>query len=472
MQQTEKKARETWGSRFGFIMAAAGSAVGLGNIWRFPYLTGMNGGGAFIVIYLGCILFVGLSIMLAEFTVGRKTGLAAVGAYKSQNRNWTFAGALGVLSGFFIMGFYPVVGGWSLAYMVKSVTGLLAAPEAIGDYFGAFIGAPVEPLVWMVIYLAVNIFIVAKGVAGGIEAAGKVLMPSLFVLFIFLIFRSVSLPGAGAGLSYIFKPDWSIVTGQTFLAALGQAFFSLSLGMGCMITYGSYLSKKENLPSNALTVVSMDTAVALMAAIAIFPALFAFGGEPAAGPGLVFVVVPQIFAQMGGMGVLFSVIFFLALTIAALTSSVSLLEVVVAYLMDEKGVARRTATYVASAVMCVMCILSSLSMGVMSGFTVLGVGFFDFFDILTDKIFLAIGGMLLAIFVGWFMDKEELKAEVTNNGEVSFGLFEAWYFMVKYVIPVLIAVVAYTGITAIAQKSLMIFGLLVIVVLAIFSKKL
>jgi NSS family neurotransmitter:Na+ symporter len=472
MQQTEKKARENWGSRFGFLMAAAGSAVGLGNIWRFPYLTGMNGGGAFIVIYLGCILFVGLSIMLAEFAVGRKTGLAAVGAYKAQNRNWTFAGALGVLSGFFIMGFYPVVGGWSVAYMVKSVTGLLAAPEAIGDYFGAFISAPVEPLVWMVIYLAINIFIVAKGVAGGIEAAGKILMPMLYVLFIFLIFRSVSLPGAGAGLSYIFKPDWSVVTGQTFLAALGQAFFSLSLGMGCMITYGSYLNKKENLPSNALTVVTMDTSVALMAAIAIFPALFAFGVEPAAGPGLVFVVVPQIFAQMGGVGVLFSVIFFLALTIAALTSSVSLLEVVVAYLMDEKGMERKKATYITSAIMCVMCILSSLSMGALSGFTIFGVGFFDFFDILTDKIFLAIGGMLLAIFVGWFMNKEELKQEVTNNGEVSFGLFEAWYFMVKYVIPVLIAVVAYTGITAIAQKSLMIFGLLVIVVLAIFSKKL
>ncbi len=472
MQQTEKKARENWGSRFGFLMAAAGSAVGLGNIWRFPYLTGMNGGGAFIVIYLGCILFVGLSIMLAEFAVGRKTGLAAVGAYKAQNRNWTFAGALGVLSGFFIMGFYPVVGGWSLAYMVKSVTGLLAAPEAIGDYFGAFISAPVEPLVWMVIYLAINIFIVAKGVAGGIEAAGKILMPMLYVLFIFLIFRSVSLPGAGAGLSYIFKPDWSVVTGQTFLAALGQAFFSLSLGMGCMITYGSYLNKKENLPSNALTVVTMDTSVALIAAIAIFPALFAFGVEPAAGPGLVFVVVPQIFAQMGGVGVLFSVIFFLALTIAALTSSVSLLEVVVAYLMDEKGMERKKATYITSAIMCVMCILSSLSMGALSGFTIFGVGFFDFFDILTDKIFLAIGGMLLAIFVGWFMNKEELKQEVTNNGEVSFGLFEAWYFMVKYVIPVLIAVVAYTGITAIAQKSLMIFGLLVIVVLAIFSKKL
>jgi NSS family neurotransmitter:Na+ symporter len=472
MQQAEKKARESWGSRFGFLMAAAGSAVGLGNIWRFPYLTGDNGGGAFIVIYLGCILFVGLSIMLAEFAVGRKTGLAAVGAYKAQNRNWTFAGALGVLSGFFIMGFYPVVGGWALNYMVKSVTGLLAAPEAIGDYFGAFISAPVEPLVWMVIYLAINIFIVARGVASGIEAAGKVMMPMLYVLFIFLIFRSVSLPGAAEGLAFIFRPDWSVVSGKTFLAALGQAFFSLSLGMGCMITYGSYLKKHEKLPNNALIVVSMDTSVALMAAIAIFPALFAFGVEPAAGPGLVFVVVPQIFAQMGGLGVLFSVIFFLALVIAALTSSVSLLEVVVAYLMDEKGMARKPATYITSAIMCVMCILSSLSMGTLANVKILGVGFFDFFDILTDKIFLAIGGMLLAIFVGWFMNKEELREEITNGGTLSFGLFEVWYALIKYVIPVLIAWVAYVGITAIEQKSLMIFGLLIIAVLALFSKKL
>ncbi|MGB3958805.1 MAG: sodium-dependent transporter, partial [bacterium] len=367
---------------------------------------------------------------------------------------------------------YPVVGGWSLAYMVKSVTGLLAVPEAIGDYFGAFITAPTEPLIWMLIYLAINVFIVARGVAEGIETAGKILMPTLFALLIFIIFRSVSLPGAGEGLRYLFVPDWSQVTGKTVLAALGQAFFSLSLGMGCMITYGSYLSKKENIPSNALTVVTMDTTVAIMAGLAMFPALFAFGMEPAQGPGLVFVVIPSLFAQMGSMGMLFSVIFFAALTIAALTSSISLLEVVVAYLIDEHKVERRKATFVASSVMAIMCILSSLSMGTLAGVQIFGVGFFDFFDILTDKIFLAIGGMLLAIFVGWFMNKEELRNELTNDGTITFGLFELWYNLIKYVIPIAIAIVAAMGIAAIEQTSLMIFGLLIIVVLAIFSKKL
>ena len=464
--------RENWGSRIGFIMAAAGSAVGLGNIWRFPYLAGENGGGAFIVIYLMFVVFIGFSIMLAEFTVGRKTGLAAVGAYKKINRSFTFAGVLGVLSAFFIMGFYPVVGGWATAYILKSFTGLLSDPAAIGDMFGAFIGNPVEPLIWMAIFLAINIVIVAKGISGGIEKAGKILMPTLFVLLILIAIRSVTLPGAGAGLDFLFKPDWSVVNGGTFLAALGQAFFSLSLGMGCMITYGSYLSKSENLPSSALTVSLMDTSVALLAGVAIFPALFAFGMEPAAGPGLVFVVVPQIFAQMGGLGPIFSAIFFIALMVAALTSSVSLLEVVVAYLMDERGWARKKSVYLSGAIMVVTGILSSLSLGVMSGFTLFGVGAFDFFDILTDKIFLAIGGLILAVFVGWFMDKNELKAEITNNGTKEFKLFEFWYALVKFVIPIAIAIVAFFGITGIAQTSLMLFGLAVIAVLAIFSKKL
>lgn len=467
---TEK--RENWGSRFGFLMAAAGSAVGLGNIWRFPYLTGMNGGAAFIFIYLGCVALIGLCIMTAEFAVGRRSGLAAVGAYKSVSDKWAFAGALGVLSGFFIMGFYPVVGGWAMAYIAKSFTGLLAAPEAIGDVFGAFITAPVEPLVWMVIYLAINVFIVARGVQGGIEAAGKVMMPLLYVILAAIIFRTASLPGAGEGLKFLFTPDFSKVTGQTFLAALGQAFFSLSLGMGCMITYGSYLNKEEKLPANALIVTTMDTSVALLAAIAIFPALFAFGIEPTAGPGLVFIVLPQVFAQLGGLGPIFSALFFLLLFIAALTSSVSLLEVVVAYLIDQHKMARKKAVYITSAIMAVMCMLSSLSMGVMSGFKIFGVGFFDLFDILTDKIFLAVGGGLLAICVGFFMKKEDLKDELTNAGTVSFPAFELWYNLTKYVIPVIIAVIAVSGILAIQQKSLMIFGLVIIAVLAVFSKKL
>lgn len=472
LQTNNSQPREQWGSKIGFILAASGSAVGLGNIWRFPYLTGQNGGGAFILIYLGFVIFIGLSVMIAEFAVGRRSKLAAVGAYKSYSDRWTFAGAIGVVSAFFIMGFYPVVGGWALAYALKSVTGLLSDIGAIGDAFGAFITNPVEPLIWMIIYLGINIVIVAKGIAGGIEKASKILMPTLFVLLVLIMFRSLTLEGASAGLSFIFKPDFSGVTGQTFLAALGQAFFSLSLGMGCMITYGSYLNKKENLPSNALTVTLMDTGAAILAGIAIFPAIFAFGIEPAGGPGLVFVVVPTIFAQMGTLGMLLSVLFFVALTVAALTSSVSLLEVVVSYLIDQKKMARKPAVNISSGIMVVTCILSSLSLGVMSGVTVFGVGVFDFFDILTDKIFLAIGGLLLAVFVGWVVKKEDLKAELTNEGTLKFGLFEVWYNTIKYVIPLVIAVVAYRGIVSIEQTGLMIFGLLVIVVMAVFSRKL
>ncbi len=325
----------------------------------------------------------------------------------------------------------------------------------------------------MLVFLAMNIFIVAKGISSGIEKAGKILMPALFVLLILLAFRSITLPGAEAGLAFLFKPDFSAVKGSTFLAALGQAFFSLSLGMGCMITYGSYVSKKEKLPNNAFIVTALDTGVAILAGIAIFPALFAFGFEPAAGPGLVFVVVPSVFAAMpAGIGVIFSVIFFVALTVAALTSSVSLLEVVTAYLIDEKKVARKPAVFGAGAVMAVMGILASLSLGVMSGFTVLGVGIFDFFDILTDKIFLAIGGLLLAVFVGWFVKKEDLESELTNGGTVKFGLFNVWYLFVKFIIPIAIAAVAVMGIISIEQRMLMIFGILVIFVLGLFSKKL
>jgi NSS family neurotransmitter:Na+ symporter len=458
----------------GFLMAAAGSAVGLGNIWRFPYMTGENGGGAFIIIYLFFVLVVGLSIMIAEFAVGRRTQLSAVGAYKTigKGNRWTFAGVLGVLSGFFIMGFYPVVGGWAIAYIFKSFTGLLAAPDAIGDVFGGFITSPVEPLMWFLLFLAMNTVIVAKGISGGIEKAGKILMPLLFGLLILIALRSVTLPGAGAGLEFLFKPDFSKVTGATYLAALGQAFFSLSLGMGCMMTYGSYLNKSENLPSNALMVTLMDTGIALLAGLAIFPALFAFGMEPAAGPGLVFVVVPHIFAAMGGIGTLFSVLFFVALTVAALTSSVSLMEVVVSYLIDSKNMERKPAVYLTSGIMVITGILSSLSLGVMSGVTFLGVGAFDFFDILTDKIFLAIGGMILAIAVGWVLKKEDLEDELTNSGTIKFALFNTWYYTVKYFIPVAIGIVAVNGIMAIASKSLMIFGVGIILVLALFSKKL
>ena len=467
----ENRKRENWTSKVGFIMAAAGSAVGLGNIWRFPYTAGSNGGGAFLIIYLAFAIIIGISVMTAEFAIGRRTGLAAVGAYKSYNKNWTFVGFIGVLTAFLIMGFYPVVGGWALAYVFKAATGLLSSPD-IGGEFGAFITDGFQPIMWMLVFLVLNVFIVARGISAGIEKASKVLMPTLFILLVFIAVRSVTLEGAFAGLEFLFKPDWSEVTGQTWLAALGQAFFSLSLGMGCMMTYGSYLDKGEKLPSNALIVTLMDTGIAILAGVAIFPALFAFNMDVAGGPGLVFAVVPSIFAQMGSFGIILAVLFFIALTVAALTSSVSLLEVVTAYLMDEKDMERSKSVVGASVIMVITCIFSSLSLGMMSGFTLFGVGLFDFFDILTDKIFLAIGGLLLAIFTGWFINKEDLRAELTNEGAVEFKLFEVWYFLMKFVIPIAIAIVAFFGIRSIEETGLMLFGLGVIAVLGVFSKKL
>lgn len=467
----ENRKRENWTSKVGFIMAAAGSAVGLGNIWRFPYTAGSNGGGAFLIIYLAFAIIIGISVMTAEFAIGRRTGLAAVGAYKSYSKSWTFVGFIGVLTAFLIMGFYPVVGGWALAYVFKAATGLLSSPD-IGGEFGAFITGGFQPIMWMLVFLILNVFIVARGISAGIEKASKILMPTLFILLVFIAVRSVTLEGAFAGLEFLFKPDWSEVTGQTWLAALGQAFFSLSLGMGCMMTYGSYLDKGEKLPNNALIVTLMDTGIAILAGVAIFPALFAFNMDVAGGPGLVFAVVPSIFAQMGSFGIILAVLFFIALTVAALTSSVSLLEVVTAYLMDEKDMERSKSVVGASIIMVITCIFSSLSLGMMSGFTLFGVGLFDFFDILTDKIFLAIGGLLLAIFTGWFVNKDDLRSELTNEGAVEFKLFEVWYFLMKFVIPVAIAIVAFFGIRSIEQTGLMLFGLGVIAVLGVLSKKL
>ncbi|WP_250156184.1 sodium-dependent transporter [Vibrio alginolyticus] len=454
-------------------MAAAGSAVGLGNIWKFPYTAGESGGGAFVAIYLIFVIFIGFSVMLTEFAIGRKTGLSAVGAFKTTDRRWTFTGVMGVFSGLLIMGFYPVVGGWALAYIFKVGGGLLSAPEAIGDSFGGFISDPIQPLMWMGVYLFLNVMIVMKGISGGIEKAGKVLMPLLFLILIVVSVKGLMLPGAMAGLEFLFMPDFSKVDSNVVLAALGQAFFSLSLGMGCMMTYGSYLKKKENLVQTTGMVTAMDTGVAILAGVAMFPAMFAFGMEPAAGPGLVFVVVPQLFAEMGGViGLLFALLFFIGLT--ALTSSVSLLEVVVSYLIDEKGMKRSNAVLSASAVMAALCIFASLSLGGM-GPTLFGTGAFDIFDLLTDKIFLAVGGMLVCIFAGWRLSRAELEKEITNDGEVSFPLFGLWYNLVKYLIPVAIAIVAFMGIKSgfdSGKGEIMLLGIAIIGLAGIFSKKL
>ncbi|WP_305462241.1 sodium-dependent transporter [Photobacterium leiognathi] len=466
--------RGNWSSKIGFVMAASGSAVGLGNIWKFPYTAGENGGGAFVAIYLLFVIFIGFSVMLTEFAVGRKTGLSAVGAFKTTDRRWTFVGIMGVLSGLLIMGFYPVVGGWAIAYIYKISTGLLSQPTAIGDSFSGFIADPMQPLFWMGLYLLLNIFVVIRGVSGGIEKAGKILMPLLFIILIIVSVKGLTLPGAMAGLEFLFKPDFSKIDSSVVLAALGQAFFSLSLGMGCMLTYGSYLRKKENLVQTTAMVTAMDTGVALLAGIAMFPAMFAFSMEPSAGPGLVFVVVPQLFAEMGGIGFILALLFFIGLSVAALTSSVSLLEVVVAYLIDEKGFSRVTAVISASIVMALLCILASLSIGGL-GPKLFDTGAFDIFDLLTDKIFLAVGGMLVCLFAGWRLDRSELKKEITNDGKVSFPLFNLWYALIKYIIPVAIAIVAISGVKAgfdSDKGDIMLLGLAIIALCGVFSKKL
>ncbi len=467
-----KAERDNWGSKFGFIMAAAGSAIGLGNIWRFPYLTGVSGGGAFLLVYAICAIFVGFSIMLAEFTMGRYTGKAVVGAYKSIGKQWTFAGFMGIVTAVMIMGFYPVVGGWATAYIFKSAFGVLTDPGAAGSIFEGFMSAPIEPLIWVAIYMVLNIVVVAKGIAGGIEKVTKILMPALFALLVIIAVRGLTLPGSGAGVSFLFKPDFSKLDGSVVLAALGQSFFSLSVGMGCMLTYGSFLSKEENLVSNAVLVTIFDTCCALVAGLAMFPALFAYGLDPAAGPGLIFVVMPTVFANMGGIGRVFMTLFFIAFTFAAWSSSISLFEEVIDYLIEQLHMTRKKGVVIASVLFSIMAILSSLSLGVLSEFHILGLGFFDLFDTVTDKVYMAIGGALLAICVGWAIPKEELRKEVTNNGEVSFGLFDVWHGLLRYVIPVVVGIISITGMLAAKDHMLAILaGLISIVVMAIFSKK-
>lgn len=474
-KEVKTKKRENWGSRIGFILAAAGSAVGLGNIWRFPYTAGENGGGAFLLLYLFFIVVIGFTVMLGEFTLGRKSKLAAFGAFKSVGKNFSFVGVMGVVSAFLIMGFYPVVGGWATAYIFKSFSGLLSDPNNMKTVFEAFTASSYEPIFWTGMFLLFNIAIVIRGISSGIEKASMILMPILFGILILIGIKSLSLDNAMKGVEFLFKPDFSKVNHYTWLAALGQTFFSLSLGMGTMVTYGSYLDKKENLASNAAIVTGLGTLVAILAGLAMFPALFSYGYAPEAGPGLVFIIVPKVFSEFQGMlGPIFSALFFVALTVAALTSSVSLMEVAASFFIDERKYSRAKSVTLVGVIMFVVSIFSSLSLGSMKEtdfYKFVGANLFDIFDLLTDKIFLSLGGMLLAIIIGFFMKKEDLRKEITSNGNHAFPFFNLWFFAIKYIVPVSIFVVALVGITGTPQVGLMIFGVLSIFILQTFSSK-
>mgnify|MGYP003111369824 FL=1 len=439
--------REHWGSRLGFILAAAGSAVGLGNIWKFPYMAGANGGGAFLVIYLGLVFTIGLSVMLAEFVIGRMSEKNAIGAFaKLKGGLWPIIGVFGVAAAFIILSFYSVVAGWTISYMIKSVTGALAVedPTALGDIFGTFIADTTSPLIFHAVFMALTVFVVLAGVGGGIERASKILMPALFALLIVLIVRSVTLPGGMEGVAFLLSPDFSKVTWSTVSDALSQAFFSLSLGMGAMITYGSYLSKKENLPGSAGWVTLLDSAVAVMAGLLILPAVFAFGFDPSAGPGLTFITLPAVFAQMP-FGAFFAFLFFLLLAIAALTSAVSILEVVVAYFVDDRGISRKSAAVIIGFVIFLLGIPSSLSMGVMGDVKIIaGKNFFDLMDFISSSLLLPIGGLFISLFVGWVVWGKAQEEIAAHNGVIPIWV-GAWGVIVKFIAPIAIAFILLKG---------------------------
>ncbi len=436
--EKEKKDRGQWASSLGFIMATAGSAIGLGNLWKFPYLAGQNGGGAFVIVYILIVIFVGFTIMLGEITLGRSTGLNALGAYRKLNKKFAWVGGAGILAAFTILGYYNAVGGWVIKYIVQFVTGGVSGDSAV--FFGEFISSPIEPIIWALVFALATAFIVWKGISGGIEKYSKVLMPALFVLLIVVVIRSVTLPGAGAGLEYYLKPDFSKLTPAAIVAALGQVFFSLSLGMGCMITYGSYLSKDENIEKDAFIVPLMDTSAALLAGFAILPAVFAFGFEPGVGPSLMFITLPSVFAAMP-LGAVFGLLFFILVLFAAITSSISLLEVCTAYFIDEFKWSRTKATVVLACAIFVLTILSSLAMGPMANVLIFGKNFFDLLDFIASNILLPVGGLMMCIFIGYFWGIDNAVAEISQNGKFAFRLKGFWTVLVKYIAPIAVGIV-------------------------------
>jgi len=439
--------RDTWGSKLAFVLAAAGSAVGLGNIWGFPTVAATNGGGAFLVVYLLAVVLVGAPVMLAELAIGRRTLRNPVGAFRALRPGsfWVVVGGLGVLTGLMILSFYSVVAGWTLAYIVKVASGALRPGVDTAAVFAGVAGNPVSAIGWHAVFMAITILVVVGGVRGGIERWSKVLMPALAGLLVLLVIRAVTLSGAGAGLEFYLRPDFSRLDGGVVLAAIGQAFFSLSLGMGAMITYGSYVSKSDDLETSALYVTGFDTMVAFLAGLLIFPTLFHAGLDPGVGgPGMVFVVLTSLLGTIPPEpwgGILFGVAFFVLLGIAALTSSISLLEVVTAYFVDERGWSRRKAAWAIGALAFVVGIPSALANGAVGWLTSLpgvGMDFLSFLFMLFGQYALVVGALLISLFVGWVWGARAAAEEVRSN-DGRFSLEGTWSFLIRFLCPVAIA---------------------------------
>jgi NSS family neurotransmitter:Na+ symporter len=433
--------RSNFGSKFGTVATAAGSAVGLGNIWKFPYEAGQNGGGAFLLIYILCVLLFGLPIMISEFAIGRRARANVAGAFRklSGTRSWGIVGLLGVITAFLILGFYFVVAGWSLEYVYQAASNAFVGktPTDLSQAFVNFSTDTFQPLFWTVIFICANAFVLLAGVEKGIERISKILMPFLVLILILLSIRAITMPNGSAGLQFFFAPDFSKITPNVILSALGQAFFSLSLGMGCMVTYGSYIRKDNNLTKTALHVISVDTLIAILAGVAIFPAVFSLGINPAQGPELVFITLPNVFTHMAG-GYIWAILFFLLLAIAALTSTISLQEVITAYVSEEFKLQRKKVIVGSSVVLIIVSSLCSLSLGVGSKLTIGGMRLFDLFDFTSSKLFLPLGGLLISIFIGWFYNPKKIRDEISNQGKLSTKLFPVYYFLMRYFVPIAI----------------------------------
>ena len=412
-----KSDRANFGSKLGVILASAGSAVGLGNIWRFPFETGNHGGAAFIFVYLVCVLILGIPIMIAEFLIGRRSRANTARAYQklAPGTHWRWVGRMGVLAGFLILGYYSVVAGWTLEFIGEAATNSFAGKSA-ADFiasFNSFVSNPWRPVIWLVLFLLATHLIIVKGVEKGIEKSAKIMMPMLFVLLIILAICSISLPGAGAGIEFLLKPDFSKVDGNVFLGAMGQAFFSLSLGMGCLCTYASYA--------------------------------FSVGIKPDAGPSLLFITLPNVFQQAFGnipwLAILLSLMFYILLALAALTSTISLHEVVTAYLHEEFKFSRSKAARYVTAGCIFLGVFCSLSLGIGKSYTVFGLNLFDLFDFVTAKLMLPLGGFFISIFIGWYLDKKIVWEEVSNNGTLKVSVYKLLIFILKYIAPIGIALI-------------------------------
>lgn len=443
--------RNHWSGRLGFILAAVGSAVGLGNIWKFPFITGMNGGGAFVLVYLIAILICGLPILMAEFVIGRHAQCDVVGSFKSLTPKSTFWKGIGWLNlsvAFIILSYYGVVAGWTLDYLFKSLSGAFSnqSTDVIGGMFGELVTNPTKQFIWLTIFMGLCLTAVISGVKNGLERWNKILMPTLFILLFVLAIYALTTSGAKAGLAFMLYPDFSKLTMNGVLEAIGHSFFTLSLAMGAMITYASYMDKNEPIYPMAIRIAFLDTLVAIVAGLAIFPIVFSVGMEPGAGPGLIFKTLPQVFATIP-FGTILAVLFFILLAFAALSSAISLLEVLTAFMIDEKKVDRKKATIIMTIAVYIAGIPSALSYSLLSNVKLLnGMEILDSLDYIASNYMLPIGGLLIAIYTGYIVDKKITRAEITDEGKKHLTIFNVWFFTIRYIAPVAMVIVLLTKI--------------------------